>query len=183
VNNTIEKIKHCLQGIIELDWHTFNNLDMFEQADEWERLKTDFEKIIKEDYKRGELDFIKVYSFLKSYHGKFKSLPIEGKFYTNVNKSLLNPQLIGLVREIEYEDVKKNENPDCECELLSRFGKDPDRKGLKKLGVINDGYYMPKLYECKKCGFKWNSYVTDDSVGMTVFEKHSLEDDHLIEYD
>jgi hypothetical protein len=183
VNNTLEKIKNCLRQIIEYDWYKFNSLNAIEQVNEWKRLKNSFKEIVLEDYEKGGFDFNEIYGFLKSYHEKFSSLPIKGKIYVTVNKSLLNPQLIAIVKDFEYEHVRKKEKPYCECELLSRFGKSLDINELKKLGVINDHYYMPKLYVCKKCGFKWTSYITDDSVGGTVYNKYSSKDDHLVEYD
>ena len=155
---------------------------MIEQCKKWEELKYNFNSFINKEYKNEPFDFGKIYSIVESYRNKFENLPIHGKLYVKVNKRLLIGQLIKIIQDIEYLEVKETENPNCECQILSQFNKFPKDKNLKEIGVINDNYYMPKLYECNKCGFKWISYISDDSLGQIIYEKYDPNDADLVKY-
>ena len=41
---------------------------------------------------------------------------------------------------------------------------------------------MPKLYICNNCEFKWTSYISDDSRGITIYEKFNSEDEKFVKY-
>ena len=173
MNLILEKVEIHLEKLLKHDWVTFNKLALKEQNQEWQQLKQNFERIISKEYSKDGFDYKKVYSLINTYDSKFSDLPIEGKLYIQVNKRLLCGQLIQLIQDLEYKQIIEIENPACECQILSRFRKQPNINNLTQIGIINDHYYMPKLYSCNKCNFKWVSYITEDSVGETIFEKHN----------
>lgn len=179
---TLDKIITRLDDYLNYDWQAFNHFGMKEQCQEWKRLENGFKSMIQKEYVKGQFDFEKVYSLIRSYDDKFECLPIKGKIYVTVNKRLLGKQLIDVIKEMEYQEVKEIEKRHCECPILSRFKKNPEIESLKEIGVINDGYYMPKLHICNNCGFKWTSYISDDSIGATIYEEFNSEDDKLVEY-
>lgn len=174
--------QNIFEHLSHLQLASVNGLEIREQTQQWNQLESGFTTLIEKESKTDSFDFEKVYAMIRSYDDEFKKLPIEGKVYVRIHKRLLTGQLLRIVKDFEYLKTKEIENPDCECELLSRFGKEPNTDHLKEIGVINDSYYMPKLLKCNRCDFLWNSYILDDSTGKLVFEKHNPKDDHLIRY-
>lgn len=155
---------------------------MREQSTKWADFKTDFKTLVTELSKTETFDSEAICSTIIAYREKFAELPIKGKLYVVVNKRLLSGQLTSIIRDMEYEEAIKNAPSKCGCKTRERYGKSPKSEYLVELGIINDSYYMPKLYYCKNCEFKWTSYISDDSIGGTIFEKYNPEDESLIEY-
>ena len=175
-------LKEQLDTFLHYNWEQFNALNRKEQCEKWSILQTNFIDIVKAYSTNKEFDFEAIYSLIQSYHDIFNELPIKGKIYVRVNSFLLSGQLITLVKELEYQSITKNSDLDCDCHVRNRLGKSPEPHMLSKIGIINDGYYMPKLYLCSKCNFKWISYVLDDSTGNTRYEKFDPSDEGFVEY-
>ena len=176
------QIKEYLETFLQYDWVQFNALNKREQCEKWNILQTNFIDIVKAYSNNKEFDFEAIYSLIQSYHDIFDALPIKGKIYVRVNSFLLSGQLIALVKELEYQSITKNSDLDCDCHVRHRLGKSPETSMLSEIGIINDSYYMPKLFFCPTCNFKWISFIEDDSTGNTCYEKFDPSDEPFVEY-
>jgi hypothetical protein len=175
-----ENVIRFLDAILSYDWFAFNQLDIQAQNQEWRKLLNGITEIVQALNVTTENEFQQIYELIASYGPKFRKLPIEGKVHALVNNFFISRMLKDLVVDIHFETTKIENN--CNCNLKYRLGKTPELNDFKEIGVIHDGYYRPKLHNCPKCGFKWISFLSDDSDGKTCIEKFSNEDIDRVEY-
>jgi hypothetical protein len=81
-------------------------------------------------------------------------------------------RLYQTVKDLQFEIDKQQSTAACDCALAHTYSKTPSLGNLQEIKVLYDGYYNPTLFACKICGFEWISYISDDSIGRTVYEKY-----------
>lgn len=183
-----------LDDLLNYNWNKFNDLDWCEQSSVFIKFIQEFKRIINQhkDYNKEIL-----FQNIMSYQEAFEKLTIKGK-----NKHLFPPicidnngkshfhngafipsKLITVIKDIEYKDKRASLKSNCDCKLAFQYHKTPNQKDFEKIGWIHDGYYYPKVYKCSSCGFKWKSYVLDDDLGKTVWDKLTQKDTNgLVHY-
>ncbi len=181
-----QKLKIFLEDLIQSNWSSFNELSFAEQSRRTSQIMRDFKEVLLEV---SSSDFDKIQDILDSFSAAYDEPEIMGKskhfFYhycgrTNGGHALLM-NFGGMIKQVEYERAIENSTEKCDCSVAEKFGKAPNFENMNKIGWVNDSYYFPHVYECKVCGTYWTSFVNDDDLGHTVWEKYSSEDDdHLI---
>ncbi|CAL2101372.1 conserved protein of unknown function [Tenacibaculum sp. 190130A14a] len=186
-------IKDYLNELLAYDWNKFNDLDFLQQLTSYNLLINKFLKIIG---KHGEISPILFKRITKPYESHFKNLVIKGKSLHHFPPSIENKngtrlikyegsfilhRLKSVLKDLEYEKMKSNFK--CNCKLALTYNKSPDYENMEKIGWINDHYYLPEIYKCTICDFKWSTFILDDSSGRTVWEQLDSQDLKNIIYD
>lgn len=181
-----ERLKKFLHEIPLLDWVSFNKLIIRDQGKRIHEIMERFKAIIVEI---PTADFDAVSIILDSFTEPYEKLEIIGKskhfFRGYYNKSIGGLAFLASfkrnLKDLEYEREKKHSKDKCDCLIAEKFSKAPLYDHMKKIGWINDHYYFPDVYICKVCNTRWTSFVNDDDLGYTSWEKYSSQDDdHLI---
>ncbi|MFK7749457.1 MAG: hypothetical protein AB8B65_13760 [Kordia sp.] len=167
-----ERLEDYLNSILNFNWKTFSTLPFREQLSDWNSLLGQFDRLIREEHKLNGIDFPITTTMVRIYSKHFEKLPIESSLYTKINKQLISSRLYDFILDLEFEEVLKKSTAACDCKLRHEYHKKPTTENLKEVKVLFDGYYNHTLFECTKCNFQWISYVSDDSTGETIYEKH-----------
>ncbi len=190
MNSTLYKLEKQLDILLHHDWETFNELDVMEQLDNVMPILNEFENIVKSYTPINDIFLEEVRSIINSREKQFEKLIIRGKakhiFYSSIYDGKGGLRILGnlssRIHTIEYEEMRRKSLLKCNCELALKFHKDPEMSNLKNIAWINDQYYLPEVYSCEICSFKWISYTVDDDLGGIAWEKYSSDDDSYVVY-
>jgi hypothetical protein len=169
-----EKLDEYFESLLNFNWNTFNALSVEAQMQDWRSIFQKFERILREEHQENSLDCDTANAAIFKNIIPLQQLPIERKLSTRISSRHLVRRLYEIVNDFQLEIGKQQTTATCDCTLSYKFHKTPTLDNLTKLKVLHDGYYNPTLYACKICDFQWISYVNDDSIGATVYEKYEV---------